>query len=94
MPERDDIKASAESLVEDIKNGFIPTDDFARDFAGECERIMNERASLLIASAFNGGRFASFIKAGMYDKGRRSTRRRRWRGGCSFSCSGWSCAQR
>jgi len=63
--------ASAESLVEDIKNSFVPTDDFPRDFAVENKLIMNERASLLILSALNGGRLAPFMKAGDFTNGRR-----------------------
>jgi len=70
MLKQDAPKAGGESLVEDIKSNFVPTDDFNRDFSGENERVMNDRASLLIASALNGGRFAPFMKAGKNDKGR------------------------
>jgi len=55
MSAQDELKANGESLVEDIQKNFVPTDDFLRDFAGENERIMKERASLLIASTLNAG---------------------------------------
>ena len=62
--------ASGADLEEFFKTHFKTDNDYPRDFSIENKVIMDARASLLILSAIDGGRFAPFMKSG-----KRSTNR-------------------
>jgi len=57
---------SKESLESYFKGPFVSTDNLKRQVQSENERIMEEKASLLIVASAAGGRFAPFVKEGEY----------------------------